>query len=528
MLGFQLNSYRVCQAVIGKNLPPRLTTMSVVPNRRWGVVALWALLAWPALGLDPNISGWDRVWVDPFNGSSVNTGRWEVADREFSPNNELQYYHPDQVSVGNGQLTITASNQPLGAQPYRSGLIRTWQEHRYGRWEVRADLPFGKGMWPAIWLLPRDLGTAPWPTGGEIDIMENVGNDTFFVKGSYHYNWTPGSPITSNADYRTGEDFAAGMHDYAVEWDPDQLRFYVDDNLYHVVDNPIQPQEQPMSLIINLAVGGDWPGSPDGSTQFPQTFDIDHAIYWTRDETELINPDFDRSGWGLNGWDVFGNEIDNVTAQTEAALDGTHALKLFGQFNGSQNYSGVAQGIAVTPGQDIVAEANAFVRSEDSIFATDNEVLMKLEYYRVFDGLHGGADFLGEEVLPIADGSTVEDVWASHQIIGVVPDDAVEARVSFLFNQPGTAGGAVHVDAVSLLATDPIPLSGDYNGDGVVDAADYTTWRDGDSVDGSPAGYTRWASNYGAVDDAPLAVPEPAGAVLLTLGLLGPVSRRRR
>ena len=288
------------------------------------------------------LSGWDSVWNDHFNGSSIDYSRWEVADREFSPNNELQYYRPEQVSVSGGQLRITAVDQPLGNQNYRSGLVRTWQEHRYGRWEVRADLPTGQGMWPAIWLLPRDLGAAPWPTGGEIDIMENVGNDTYFVKGSYHYNYDPGTPITSNADYITGENFAAGMHVYAVEWDPDQLRFYVDNNLYHTVDNPIQPREMPMSLIINLAVGGDWPGNPDPSV-FPQTFDIDYARYWTRDETELINPDFDRSGWGLNGWEVFGNEISNVAAASEAVLDGTHALKLFGQFNGSENFSGVAK-----------------------------------------------------------------------------------------------------------------------------------------------------------------------------------------
>lgn len=527
-MGNLLNCYIARRLANGRRITRTQVVTPIVHNRLLGLAVVGALIAVPAFGLDPNISGWDRVWVDPFSGSSVNTDRWEVADREFSPNNELQYYHPDQVSVGNGQLTITASNQPLGAQPYRSGLIRTWQEHRYGRWEVRADLPFGKGMWPAIWLLPRDLGAAPWPTGGEIDIMENVGNDTFFVKGSYHYNWTAGSPITSNADYITGEDFAAGMHDYAVEWEPDQLRFYVDNNLYHVVDNPIQPQEQPMSLIINLAVGGDWPGSPDGSTVWPQTFDIDHAIYWTRDESELINPDFDRSGWGLNGWNPFGNEIDNVTAQSEASLNGTHALKLFGQFNGGQNYSGAAQGIAVTPGQDVVAEASAFIRGEDSIFGTANEVLMKLEYYSAFDALYGGDDFLGEEVQLIADGTTAEDLWAAHQITGVVPDDAVEARISFVFSQPGFDGGAVHIDGVSLLATDPIPLSGDYNGDGRVDAADYTTWRDGDSVDSSPAGYTRWANNYGATDNPPLAVPEPTGAVLMGLGLLVPASRRRR
>ena len=380
----------------------------------------------------------------------------------------MQYYRPEQVSVSGGQLHITAIDQPLASKPYRSGLIRTWQEHRFGRWEVRADLPWGQGMWPAIWLLPRN---ADWPVGGEIDIMENVGNNTYFVKGSYHYNWNPGSPITSNADYITGEDFAAGMHDYAVEWEPNQLRFYVDNNLYHTVYDPIQPANVPMSLIINLAVGGNWPGSPDGSTVFPQTFDIEHARYWTRDVGELINPDFDRSGWGLNGWSSFGNEIDNVTAQSEAVLDGTHALKLYGQFNGSENFSGAYQGIVVSAGQDVTADASAFIRSQDSIFGTDNEVFMKLEYYSSFGAAFGSSDFLGEVPLLIADGTTTEDTWVPHRIVDVAPAGAVEARITFAFRQPGFDGGAVHIDAVSLQAADAI-VSGDFNNDDVYDCLD--------------------------------------------------------
>lgn len=471
------------------------------------------------------LSGWDSVWNDHFNGTSIDYSRWEVADREFSPNNELQYYRPEQVSVGGGQLRITAVDQPLGNQNYRSGLVRTWQEHRYGRWEVRADLPTGQGMWPAIWLLPRDLGAAPWPTGGEIDIMENVGNDTYFVKGSYHYNYDPGTPITSNADYITGENFAAGMHVYAVEWEPDQLRFYVDNNLYHTVDNPIQPREMPMSLIINLAVGGDWPGNPDPNV-FPQTFDIDYARYWTRDETELINPNFDRSGWGLNGWEVFGNEISNVAATSEALLDGTHALKLFGQFNGSENFSGVAQGIVVSEGQNVVADASTFIRSADSIADTANELIMKLEYYSEFGAAYGSPEFLGEVPLVIADGAADEDLWQAHQITDVAPAGAVEARVAFVFRQPGTDGGAVHVDAVSLLAADPID-TGDFNNDGTLNGTDLLTWQRKPNL----GDLANWQSDYGTAPASQLAtVPEPSALLLAVMGLgafFGVRSQRR-
>jgi len=486
------------------------------------------------------LSGWNSVWNDEFSGTSVDTARWEVANRRDSPNNELQYYLPSQVTVGGGQLKITANNLIFDGKPYRSGLIRTWQEQRFGRWEVRADLPTGQGMWPAIWLLPRN---ADWPVGGEIDIMENVGNNTFFVKGSYHYNWSPGSPITSNNDYITGEDFAAGMHTYAVEWEPNQLRFYVDDNLYHTVDNPIQPAEVPMSLIINLAVGGDWPGSPDGSTVFPQTFDVDYARYWERNEHELINDNFDRSGSSLNGWLAFGNEIGNVSAQAEVALTGAHALKLYGQFNGSENYSGAAQGIVVSPGQAITADASAYIRGLDSIAGTDNELIMKLEYYSAFGGAHSGPDFLGELAMTIADGSTAEDAWLNHQMIDTAPAGAVEARIAFVFRQPGTMGGAVHIDDVSLIATD-ITLIGDLNGDGFVGLDDLdlvlgawnTNVNPNDPPDPSGDGFVglddldivlnNW--NTGSPPSANTTIPEPTSLTILGLSAIGLTQRSLR
>lgn len=492
-----------------------------------------------------DLSGWNSVWNDEFTGTSVNTSRWEVTNRENSPNNELQYYLPDQVAVNGGQLHITATNQPFGSKQYRSGLIRTWQEHRFGRWEVRADLPTGQGMWPAIWLLPRN---AAWPTGGEIDIMENIGSNTLGVLGSYHYNTTPGSPITTNQWYGATDgngqpvDFAAGMHDYAVEWGPDYLRYYVDDNLYFTIDNPQQPAAVPVSLIINLAVGGDFPGSPDGSTVFPQTLDIEHARYWTRDEHELINDSFDRSGSSLNGWLTFGNDIGNASAQAEAVLDGTHSLKLFGQFTGSENFSGAAQGIVVTGGQDIVADASAFIRNQDSIFGTDNEVLMKLEYYSSLGAEHGSAGFLNEIALTIADGTTTEDTWLAHQISDVAPAGAVEARVSFVYRQPGFNGGAIHIDGVSLVATNPI-IIGDLNGDGFVGIIDLNlilgAWNasitPGAAVDPSGDGFVgiedlnivlgAWNSGTppSTVD---LNIPEPASVTALLLAAMSFLRRR--
>ncbi|HQY88660.1 MAG TPA: glycoside hydrolase family 16 protein, partial [Tepidisphaeraceae bacterium] len=109
--------------------------------------------------------GWTLNWADEFSAATINTTRWEKLNRRDSYNNEQQYYTPNQLSIVNNALRITATNQPLDGKPYRSGLVRTWAEQTYGRWEIRASLPTTQGMWPAIWLLPRNT---EWPDGGEI------------------------------------------------------------------------------------------------------------------------------------------------------------------------------------------------------------------------------------------------------------------------------------------------------------------------------------------------------------------------
>ncbi|MEM9296036.1 MAG: glycoside hydrolase family 16 protein, partial [Planctomycetota bacterium] len=331
--------------------------------------------------------GWGApVFRDEFDGNQVNQGAWQVSNFSNQNNNELQHYHPDQVLVYDGALHLWAErddNWTYGRN-YNSGHVRTWQEWRYGRFEVRAKIPWGQGLWPAIWLLPRH---SAWPVGGEIDIMENVGSNTYFVKGSYHYNWAPGSPITSNADYITGEDFAAGYHDYAVEWEQDQLRFYVDGNLYHTVYNPIQPDPAPMSLILNLAVGGDWPGPPNGSTPLPTPFDIDYVRVWQRPDwvapptSDIADGGFENDEGALSAWTTFGSDNDNVLSEWGTPQDGARSLKLFGQFTDQANTSGVSQSVAITPGDRVTVSAQALTRSEDAITGTGNEAFMKIEFY---------------------------------------------------------------------------------------------------------------------------------------------------
>ncbi len=179
----------------------------------------------------------------------------------------------------------------------------------------------------------------------------------------------------------------------------------------------------------------------------------------------LLNPGFDDFGGSLAEWDTFGS---NASARTEAVLNGTHSLKIFGEFNGQENFTGAFQGIAVVEGMDITADAGAFIRSQDTLFGKDNEVFMKLEYYSIVGGVFGSPEFLGETSILIADGTTAEDVWLAHQILDTAPTGAVEARLSFSFRQLNNNNGAIHIDGVSLTAI----LIGDLDGDGFVGITD--------------------------------------------------------
>ena len=509
--------------------------------------------AWPSHGQVPDIPGWDLVWNDEFDGTSLNTINWEALDRKDSFNNEKQYYHPDQVAVSGGHLQLTAIDVPREGKAYQSGLVTSQDLFGPGRFEARIDLPTSQGMWPAFWL---NANHVPWPQGGEIDIMENRGSQPNLVSSAYHWQTNPGPCCNEHElvydEYTANEggqpvDFHAGFHTYAAEWDETTIRFYVDDNLYHVVtETPDRPIfETPKNIILNLAVGGWFGGDPDGSTVFPQTMLVDYVRYWQRDGTPppppptpdpmgnlLTNPGFDDSGGSLEGWTTFGNIIPNVSASNAVVEDGTHALKIFGQFNGQQNFSGVSQAVAITGGDSLRAVANLRTPSWDTLFGKTNDVTMTLEFF-------GDSNNLLDQISQVVhDGTTAENTWHEHALEMIAPAGAVEARLSFSFGQYTNQNGAIWIDSVGLFI-DSL-LEGDYNQDGVVDGGDYALWR---SHLGDPAGtlpndstgvaigaaqHAAWRANYGATSAtaAAVAVPEPVGLVL-ALGLAAYLPRRR-
>jgi len=160
----------------------------------------------------------------------------------------------------------------------------------YGRFEARIKIPAGQGMWPAFWMLGNDITSVGWPKCGEIDIMENIGKEPGTVHGSLHGPSTSGptSDLSAAFSLPAGQNFAGDFHLYAVEWEPGTIRFYVDTNLYATFTSSQWPAggawvfDHPFFIILNVAVGGSWPGSPDSTTVFPQQMLVDYVRVYTK------------------------------------------------------------------------------------------------------------------------------------------------------------------------------------------------------------------------------------------------------
>lgn len=438
----------------------------------------------------PTRSGYDVAWFDNFDGTSLDTTRWRISNTNNTTNNSLQDYHPNQVSVGQGLMTILSEDVPSRGLPYRSGLIQTRNLQKYGRFDIRAKLPTSKGMWPAIWLL-SDVAVAPWPSEGEIDIMENRGTQPNLTSTAFHYgtngNGEPFRHFFTYSEQTAVHDGAAQnyhneFHTYSVEWDPDQIRFYVDD-VHHWtvrdddVDGFLTDRVGEMRLIINTAVGGDFLENPDGETVWPQRFEVDYVhAYTLSNEARTLsfeNGGFEDNGGSLAHWTTFGTQtFGNISSGNERISEGSEALKMFGQFNGETNYSGIEQGISVEAGDELSASTEIFIASNDSIAGSNNSAQLKIDYYSKQHGRFGSADLIGSDSVSLANGSTTNDAWLTRELTSTVPQGAVEARLAIVFAQQNNAGGAVHVDNIQFGVEEADSILGDFDADGDVDVDD--------------------------------------------------------
>ena len=238
---------------------------------------------------------WRLVWADEFDqpdGSRLDPEFWNYSIGTGNGgwgNNEWQFY-TDRVEnsfIEDGALVIQAlEEQQMGAE-YTSARVNTKgkADFTYGRFETRAKLPNTTGIWPAIWMMPTLAKYGDWPTSGEIDIMEMIGRDPYLVHGTIHYGNPKGSQ-TGSYFLPTFESFDKDFHIFAIEWEPDEFRWYVDDEMYFKTstwytsyeDAPATaPFDQAFHWILNVAVGGNWPGYPNKNSQFPQRIVVDYV-----------------------------------------------------------------------------------------------------------------------------------------------------------------------------------------------------------------------------------------------------------
>lgn len=238
---------------------------------------------------------WVLTWSDEFNGpngTALGPAKWNlVTGGNGFGNHELEYYtaRSGNVRQEDGNLVIEAIKKsftgPDGVtRNYTSARLKTEGNfaQKYGRFEARIRIPFGKGIWPAFWLLGDNISTAGWPGCGEIDIMESIGALATIYGTLHGPGYSGDHGLSSKFSAPTGR-FADEFHIYAVEWEPREIRFYVDDHLYSTRTPADLPPgtswvyDHPFFILLNFAIGGDWPGDPDESTVFPQKMLVDYV-----------------------------------------------------------------------------------------------------------------------------------------------------------------------------------------------------------------------------------------------------------
>jgi beta-glucanase (GH16 family) len=261
----------------------------------------------PAGGADASIRSslppaWKLVWSDEFNGpegSAVDPTKWSHAvGGNGWGNKELEFYTDrlENAYLSKGSLVIKAIKEKYSGgtsvtRDFTSARLSTKGKFSttYGRIEARMKIPYGQGLWPAFWLLGDDIDRVRWPACGEIDIMENIGREPSIIHGTIHGpGYSGGGGPSSSFSLAGNERFTDSFHVFAIEWEPGVVRFYCDGKVYKTrtpADLPAGAKwvyDHPFFLLLNLAVGGSWPGNPDASTSFPQVMLVDYVRVYQR------------------------------------------------------------------------------------------------------------------------------------------------------------------------------------------------------------------------------------------------------
>ncbi|XXM72442.1 carbohydrate binding domain-containing protein [Lysinibacillus sphaericus] len=461
-------------------------------------------------------SDWTLVWSDEFISNEVDPEKWTydignwIVDENgtgISPgwgNNELEYYtdSPENSFIRDGNLVIKAKKErrPItdeyGSYDYSSAKLKTKGlfSKKYGKFEARMKLPEGQGFWPAFWMMPEDEVYGNWPTSGEIDIMESAGRDTSKVGGTIHYGAEYPNNTYTGAEYHfpEGED-TTGYHTYAIEWEPGEIRWYVDGQLYQTLNDWFSkgtneadkyaypaPFDQEFYLILNLAVGGWYGGDPDRTTPFPGEMEVDYVRVYEltgRDYMEPVEPEQVKEELpegakfpledGNYIYDTDYMEPFTVVDASGETLDGTYwNFVTLPDFGGSgtitkEEADGVsfAKTAVTNPGNALwalqliqnasIAEGGTYKVSFDAKSNTDRALMSK-----VSGGAERGyANYSGEQTIQLTDQVQSYEYTFTHR-----QDTDIAARLEFNMGANGNA--PVWIGNVRLEEVEPVDPEG--------------------------------------------------------------------
>ncbi len=230
-----------------------------------------------------NYPGLTLIWQDEFDAFDDSNWSYETGTGNSGwGNNELQYYREENTSIVEGNLVIEAREESFGGKNYTSSRLVTKNkfDFQYGRVDIRANIPYGQGIWPALWMLGTNISSVSWPACGEIDIMEMVGHQAATTYGTAHWADANGDQASFGNNYSIGSGILNDeFHVFSIEWNSTSIRWFIDDIQFHVLsitDPNLSELKGPQFFIMNVAVGGNWPGSPNGTTVFPQRMIVDY------------------------------------------------------------------------------------------------------------------------------------------------------------------------------------------------------------------------------------------------------------
>ncbi len=457
-------------------------------------------LAWNAVAQGTN--GWTLVWADEFDqpdGSSPDSSKWtfDIGASGWG-NNEWQYYtsRTNNARIENGHLVIEAKQESFSGADYTSARLKTQGKASwtYGRIEARIKIPRGQGIWPAFWMLGTNITSVGWPTCGEIDILENIGREPTTVHGTVHgpgYSGENGigGPFSLSGNPAFADDF----HVYAVEWTTNQIKWFVDGTHFFSLTPASLPNgapwvfNAPQFIILNVAVGGNWPGYPDQTTVFPQRMTVDYVRVYAISNAPpttsgvLLNGDFETgtlAPWigknfasanpaggnivSTNGlvWDPTIN-ADNTQGIRNPAF-GVYSCKVYGNFNGGPNSPGFFQEVAAVPGSRWTATIKARTQNTDHI-RDQNQAVVEVSFLGATENL------LAKYSSAVFNTNTPINTWIDLDVTQqtfpvslvtnqmLAPPGTVKLRFDVTFSQTLYDWGSIYFDEAQLTEIVPPP-----------------------------------------------------------------------